>query len=96
MGYLSINNIQNFVVCSLLVELLGHHAGNVYDLDDRLVLKTTRFYLEVTFAHRAGITILNQFKYHIANIPFHDVFQRKLFFVQCYSILFTPLGLEIH
>ena len=64
MGNTRINNIKNFVMSPLFVELMDETGGNILDLDYCLALKIARFDLEVTFFNMAAIIIRDQSKYH--------------------------------
>ena len=73
----SINNVEDFVLSPLLVELMDDSAGNINYLNDSHVLETTRSNLEVLFFNFGGIVKLDQFEYRVTIIWFHDFAQSE-------------------
>lgn len=72
MWYTSIENVEDFVVCSLLVKLMDDTARNINDLNDGHVLQSTWSNLEVLFLNLGGIMRLDQFEYEVIIINLHD------------------------
>ena len=92
----SINYVKNLIMRLLFVELLDEARRNIYDLDDSFVLKTARFYLEVTCFFRATPN-WDQFKNLFDKVGFHDAIQTVLIFsVLCHIILFVFCWFDIY
>ena len=94
----SINYVKNLIMRPLFVELLDEAGRNIYDLDDGFVLKTARFYLEVTRFFRASpIPNRDQFKDLFDKVSFRDAIQTVLIFsILCYIILFVFCWFDIY
>ena len=93
----SINYVKNLIMRPLFVELLDEAGRNIYDLDDGFVLKTARFYLEVTRIFRASVVSRDQFKYLFVKVRVHDAFQRVLvIFALGHIVLFVFGGSDIY
>ena len=69
----SVDHVQDFILSSLLVELMDDVAGDINYLNDSHVIQTTRSNLEVLFLILGVIALLNLFENCVCFIFIHNI-----------------------